>query len=108
MQQVGETVSASPLPYARAFLNPWVDLGVVVLAIWLLSELSLLSWADLSYVLPVTATAYVLNAVVGKFLLANHVSPIHWAGIFLITIGALIVGRTAARTTKPEKPKPPV
>src|SRR5207248_11371902 len=60
MHQVGRIVSASPLDYLRAFANPWTALGIVILVVCMLSDLALLSRADLSSVLRVTASAYVL------------------------------------------------
>ena len=52
----------------RTAANFWLASGVCLLAVWMLSQLSLLSWADLSYVLPVTAVSYVLTALVGFLL----------------------------------------
>src|SRR5437868_11119843 len=60
MAQVGVTVSVSPLPYLRALLNPWVLLGVVLLIGWLVLNLALLSRADLTFVLPITSTSYIV------------------------------------------------
>ncbi|HZT38293.1 MAG TPA: hypothetical protein VFA28_10365 [Bryobacteraceae bacterium] len=99
MREIGPTVSASPLDYLAALLNPFVAGGVALLVIWLLSQLSLLSWADLSYVLPITSTAYALTAIVGRLAMHDHISPERWLGIGLITLGAMIVGRTYPRTT---------
>ncbi len=92
--------SLSPLTYLRAFLDPWVVLGVSLLILWMLSRMTLLSWADLSYVLPVTALGYVLTALMGRLFLAEHVSLGRWAGIGLIMGGVLLVGNTPVRTTK--------
>src|SRR5437016_636586 len=39
MRQVGKIVSASPLDYARAFANPWTVAGVLVLALWMITDL---------------------------------------------------------------------
>jgi len=75
MRQVGKIVSASPLDYARAFANPWTVAGVLVLALWMITDLALLSRADLSFVLPVTASAYVLIALAGISCYTN-VSPL--------------------------------
>lgn len=107
MLQVGQTVSFSPLPYLHALLNPWVSLGVCVLSAWLIFQLSLLSRADLSYVLPVSAVSYVASALLGGFLLHEPVSPIRWAGIALITIGASVVGHTKPRTADGQQEKTP-
>ena len=78
---------ASPLAYITVLFQPWVSLGVLLLILWLLSRMALLSWADLSYVLPVTAFSYVLSALLGATLLREKVASLHWAGIFLITLG---------------------
>ena len=100
MHQVGRIVSASPLDYVKAFANPWTIIGVAVLAIWMLSDLALLSRADLSFVLPVTASAYVLVALLGKLLLHDHISWERWMGILLITGGVILAEETPSRTTK--------
>jgi uncharacterized membrane protein len=99
MRQVGETDSFSVPAYLAVFANPWVDTGVVLLALWLLAQLSLLSWADLSYVLPVTAIAYVLTALLGR-MGGESVDAVRWIGILLITAGAILVGRTTAVSSK--------
>jgi drug/metabolite transporter (DMT)-like permease len=99
MRGVGELLSLSPLPYIQALFNPWVALGASLLVLWLLSHMALLSWADLSYVLPVTAIGYVLVALTAKVFLHEHVSPWRWAGIALIVAGVTLVSRTASITT---------
>ena len=98
MRGVGELLSLSPLPYIQALFNPWVALGASLLVLWLLSHMALLSWADLSYVLPVTAIGYVLVAVTAKIFLHEYVSPWRWAGIALIVAGVMLVSRTTAIT----------
>jgi drug/metabolite transporter (DMT)-like permease len=99
MHAVGEVVTLSPLPYLRALLNPWVLGGVALLIAWIVAQLSLLSRADLTYVLPVTASGYVCTALLGRLFLAELVSPARWCGILLITAGVALVGATAPRTT---------
>jgi drug/metabolite transporter (DMT)-like permease len=105
MHQVGRIVSASPLDYIRAFANPWTTAGVCILAIWMLSDLALLSRADLSFVLPVTASAYVFVAILGHFVLHDRISWERWIGILLITGGVILAEETPARTT-PGQPEP--
>jgi len=80
------------------FLNPWVMLGVSLLILWMLARMTLLSWADLTYVLPVTALGYVLTALMGRVFLGEHVSLGRWAGIALIVAGVGLVGGTPIRT----------
>jgi drug/metabolite transporter (DMT)-like permease len=108
MRTVGETVSFSPWAYLRAMANAWVMLGIVLLIAWLVSQLSLLSWADLTFVLPITASSYVLAAILGAVWLGEHVSLSRWAGILLIFGGVLLVSRTRPRTAPtPEREEEP-
>jgi uncharacterized membrane protein len=76
-----------------------VCLGIGLLILWMLSRMALLSWADLSYVLPVTALGYVLTALAGKLFLGEQVSPQRWMGTLLIVAGTILVGSTSIRTT---------
>ncbi|MGB9604301.1 MAG: EamA family transporter [Bryobacteraceae bacterium] len=91
--------------WLQVLASPWFVLGVSFLAVWMLCRLALLSWADLSWVVPVTATGYVLNALAGKFFLGEHISLTRWAGILIITLGVLMVRSTAIRTTRPRRPR---
>jgi drug/metabolite transporter (DMT)-like permease len=103
MRSSGALVSVSPLDYLRAMANLWVIAGIVLLTGWLIAQLSLLSWADLTFVLPITAFSYVLSAALGAFSLGEHVSIAHWGGVLLIFSGVVLVGRTRPRTA----PVPP-
>jgi drug/metabolite transporter (DMT)-like permease len=94
----------SPWTFFEVLLNPWVALGVALLIVWLLSHMALLSWADLSYVLPVTSIGYVLAALAGKFFLNEQISVARWSGIFLIVLGVALVGRTTPRSTGRPRP----
>jgi uncharacterized membrane protein len=100
MHQVGRLVTVSPLAYVQALFNPWVATGVGLLILWMLSQMTLLSWADLSYVLPVTSVGYVLAALMGHFFMAERISPARWAGIGLIMVGVALVGDTHPSTHK--------
>ena len=42
--------------------------------------MTLLSWADLSYVLPVTSIGYVLTAFLGKYFFAEQITWQRWFG----------------------------
>jgi drug/metabolite transporter (DMT)-like permease len=77
-----------------ALIDPWVLGGIALLVVWTVSRMALLRWADLSYVLPVTALGYVLNALAGRFLLQETVSWERWAGTLLIVAGAALAGST--------------
>ena len=99
MKQVGDP-GGSPLALIGVLFHPWVALGVALLILWTLTHMALLSWADLSYVLPVTAIGYVLTALSGRFLLHEAIPPSHWLGILLITGGVTLVGLTIPATVE--------
>ena len=96
---------SSPLDYIGALFQPWVALGVTLLIVWQLSRMTLLSWADLSYVLPVTSVGYVVVALIGKLLLHEVITGRRWAGIVLIMAGVALVGGSAPSTV-PRKAAP--
>jgi drug/metabolite transporter (DMT)-like permease len=82
--------------------RPYVAAGVLLLILWLLSRMALLSWADLSYVLPVTSVGYILVALVGRVMLHEQITPLRWAGIVLIMSGVALVSGGAPRTHAPK------
>lgn len=95
MRQVGQVAvgGASDLWRigARIVTTPriWVavTMSLTFFALWLTA----LSWADLSFVLPITALTYVLNAMLVAPVLGERVSPLRWAGTWLIFLGVLLV-----------------
>jgi uncharacterized membrane protein len=87
-----EPLTLSPLSYIEAIFSPWVALGVVLLIVWLLTRMTLLSWADLTYVLPVTAAGYVISALMGHFFLEERITTARWIGVLFIFAGTGFVG----------------
>ena len=102
MKHQNAELGLSPWTYIRLIFSPWVLLGTMLLILWLLSRMALLGWADLSYVLPVTAMGYVLTALVGRYFLGEAISYQGWAGTVLIVAGIVLVGMTQANTTGSE------
>jgi uncharacterized membrane protein len=105
MRQLPDTVGANPLDYIRAMFHPMVALGIVLLIGWMLTRMALLSWADLTFVLPVTATGYVLNMVLSQTVLHETVDARSWAGAVLITAGAALAGSASTKESLPDKQK---
>jgi len=94
----GAAFDGSPLSFVLVVFNPWVLVGIALLAGWVLSRMALLSWADLSYVIPVTSIGFVLNAIMGALFLQETISPLRWLGTFCIVGGTVLVGLTAPKT----------
>ena len=98
-KRLPRTLGADPLVYLRAFADPFVASGVVLLIVALLARLALLSVADLSFVLPMTAIGYLLAALLGRVFLHETVSAQRWLAVALIFSGAALVGSTPQSTT---------
>ena len=79
---------------ARALSNPWLILGVALQASFFVIYLLLLSRADVSLVLPLTAVDYIVVAVLAQYLLGESVTMIRWAGMGLIVAGVGLLSRT--------------
>ncbi len=81
---------------------------MTLLILWLLSRMALLSWADLSFVVPVTAIGYALSALAGQLLLHEAVGLRRWIGIAMIVAGVVLVGIfTPAHTYPSGRPRQP-
>lgn len=100
MHQVGVLETWSPMPYIRALAHPWVVLGTLLMTGWFVSRLVLLSFADLSYCVPITSLSYVFTALVGVFFLHDRVNVTQWVAICLVAFGAAIVGGTQPQTSR--------
>jgi drug/metabolite transporter (DMT)-like permease len=87
-------VGVRPLGYVEAMVNPYVATGISLLILWLLTRMALMSWADLSFALPLMAMGYVVAAALGRFVLDESVGFAQWAGIFLIFAGSAVVSTT--------------
>ncbi len=94
-----ETLAADPLVYIRSMLHPGIAAGVAMLILALLVRLALLSLANLSFILPMTAIGYVLAALLGRVFLHEDVSPQRWLAVTLIFAGAALVSSTPQATS---------
>jgi drug/metabolite transporter (DMT)-like permease len=79
--ELGWTIFTQPLV--------WLAIGFMLtfLVLWMVA----LSWSDLTFVMPLTALTYVLNAIlVGPFL-GEAVTPLRWVGTLMIALGVALV-----------------
>ena len=80
-------------------------LGVFLLAVSMFAQLAMYTWADLSYILPVTASGYVITAILGKYFLAENPSILRWIGVVIISFGVVLVAETRPDTKHLEGPR---
>lgn len=79
--------------------DPFLLPGAALTAIYSLAQLSLFSWADLSFVVPCTALSYVISTVLAEFIAGESVDLPRWLGVVLITLGVGLVAKTPVATT---------
>jgi uncharacterized membrane protein len=95
MKQIGEIETLRPSAIwrvlVRAFRLAWMWLGLALMALAFFSLLALLSWADVSIVVPATALSYVTAAFGAKYLLHEDFAPVRWAGVFLVCAGVALL-----------------
>ena len=95
MKQIGEVSTVSPrelLFIAKKVLgNKYFLLGVLFLAVSFFSFLAVLSWADLSFIIPATAIVYAVSLVGAKFFLHEEINRLRWAGTILVCLGVALV-----------------
>ncbi len=98
LRHIPPLTNYSPIAHVAAMAHPAVLLGILLLIANFLLQLTLLSWADLTFALPMTSPSYVLITIVGVLALGERVSVSHWAGVLLILVGVVVVGRTKPLT----------
>ncbi|MCL4492368.1 MAG: DMT family transporter [Nitrospirae bacterium] len=95
MKRTGEIRLEEPSQWLDLVLSvvrsPYVFIGVVFLGIFFFFYLAALSWADLSFVMPLTALSYIFAAALAKFVLKEDVSWYRWVGTVIIAVGIVFV-----------------
>ncbi len=95
MKQVGDVSAIEIVRLAdtirRTACNVNFMLGVACLSVSFFSFLAVLSWANLSFVVPATAIVYVVTVFGAKFYLGEEVDRLRWGGTILICFGVALV-----------------
>jgi uncharacterized membrane protein len=85
--------------FALTVTNGTIWIGILFLSGFMFSYMTVLSWADYSYVMPAGAFGYALLTLLAVVFLHESVSPRRWIGVALICLGVLLVGQTIPSTT---------
>ena len=85
------TRSVVVLVLDRAFRSAAMWMGLALQALAFFALLALLSWADLSFVVPATALSYVVGAAGSMVFLGERVNRTRWAGVLLVCLGVAVM-----------------
>lgn len=95
MRHHGEIRDFRPTAIGRALAvlsrNRYVVASVVAMAISFFAYLELLTVAELSFAVPVTAVTYVFETILAKYVLHERVTWLRWAGAALVICGVALV-----------------
>jgi drug/metabolite transporter (DMT)-like permease len=88
--------------------NPQILLGVFFEALFFGCLLFLMSKSDISLLWPLTGLSFVFATFAAIWFLHERVSPLRWAGVVLIVLGAaLITWSQHAKEQAPPRPSTP-
>jgi len=95
MKTIGEVKRFTPANLlrvlGRAFRIKWMWIGIALMTVAFFSLLALLSWANVSLVVPATAASYLVGALGAQFLLGERVNRERWIGVIIVCIGVALV-----------------
>ena len=105
INQIGEIQkinAAEILRVAKAGVtNSNILLGVFFEALFFGCLLFLMSQSDISFLWPMTALSFVITTFAARLFLSEQISPVRWAGVVLIMLGAALISYS-----EHEKPNP--
>ncbi len=95
MKRIGEISTLSPRELARltgrVLRNGSFLAGVFFLAMSFFSFLAVLSWEDMSFIVPATSIVYVVSILGAKFVLKEEINHLRWAGTVLVCLGVALI-----------------
>jgi len=95
MRRHGEIHDFRPGAIGRALAlmarNRFVIGSMACMAVSFFAFMKLLASTDLSFAVPVSAVTYVLETVLAKYFLQEHVNWLRWTGASLVVCGVALV-----------------
>jgi drug/metabolite transporter (DMT)-like permease len=95
MKRHGEITDWSPRGLLRLGFdlvqNPYIMIGIPAMALSFFALMSLLSASNLSIAVPLTASSYVLETALAKYILKEEVDWHRWAGAALVAVGVFLL-----------------
>lgn len=95
MKSIGEVHDFRPVALLRfvlkAFRLPWMWVGIALMTLGFFSLLAILSFRDVSFVVPVSALSYAAGAFGAKAFLGERITRNRWLGIAIVTLGVTLV-----------------
>jgi drug/metabolite transporter (DMT)-like permease len=95
MKSVGEVHDFRPKSILRfvllSFRLRWMWVGIALMSLAFFSLLAILSFRQVSFVVPISALSYAAGAFGAKLFLGERISRNRWIGIAIVCLGVTIV-----------------
>jgi drug/metabolite transporter (DMT)-like permease len=95
MKSVGEVHDFRPKSILRFVLQSfrlrWMWVGIALMSLAFFSLLAILSFRQVSFVVPISALSYAAGAFGAKLFLGERISRNRWIGIAIVCLGVTIV-----------------
>ena len=95
MKHHGEIHDFSPTALGRVLAtltrNRYILISFLAMAFSFFAFMALISVADLSFAVPATAASYVMETILAKVFLKEHIGFKRWAGALLVTGGVTLL-----------------
>ena len=73
--------------------NKTIIASVGCMAVSFFAFMALVSIADLSFAVPATAITYVLETILARWVLKEHISWVRWTGAYLVACGVALLAK---------------
>lgn len=95
MKSIGEIHDFRPGPLlrfiGRALRLRWTWGGIFLMSLGFFSLVAILSFDDVTFVVPFSALSYVAGALGARVMLGEKITPHRWIGIAAVTAGVCLV-----------------
>ena len=97
MKQLGEIHDFRPSGIRRAVSylarRKYLVLAIFCMAVSFFAFMKLVTVADLSFAVPATAGSFVLETILARLVLKEHIDRRRWAGACLVACGVALLAR---------------
>lgn len=91
MKQVGDISTMKIHLLQRILKNRSYLISIGLMTLSFIAFLMILSWSDVSLIIPATSLEYVLSTLGAKFILKERISSLRWAGTVFVCIGVALI-----------------
>lgn len=95
MKRVGEISTLNPVEllkiFGQVFTSKDFPLGILCLAVSFFSFLYVLSWADMSFIVPATSIVYVFSVIGARLFLNEEINRMRWLGTLFVCLGVALI-----------------